>query len=51
MCGERGEVVFLVLEIDDSRDHVINSGENSKVIFEIINEGEHTAYNVVPETR
>ena len=34
--------------IDDSRDHVINSGENSKVIFEIINEGEHTAYNVVP---
>ena len=26
--------------IDDSRDHVISSGEKSKVIFEIMNEGE-----------
>ena len=34
--------------IDDSRDHIISSGENSKVIFEIINEGDRTAYNVVP---
>lgn len=34
--------------IDDSRDHVIHSGENSKVIFEIINEGNEPAYNVVP---
>ncbi len=34
--------------IDDNRDHIINSGENSKVIFEIINEGDRTAYNVVP---
>lgn len=34
--------------IDDDRDHVINSGENCKVIFEIINEGNRTAYNVVP---
>lgn len=34
--------------IDDNRDHIINSGENSKVIFEIINEGERTAFNVVP---
>lgn len=34
--------------IDDNRDHIINSGENSKVIFEIINEGNRTAYNVVP---
>mgnify|MGYP006999332923 FL=1 len=25
--------------IDDSRNHVINSGENCKVIFEIMNEG------------
>lgn len=33
--------------IDDSRNHVINSGENCKVIFEIMNEGNKTAYNVV----
>ena len=31
-----------------SRNHVINSGENCKVIFEIMNEGNKTAYNVVP---
>lgn len=34
--------------IDADRNHTINSGENSKVIFEIINEGKQTAYNVVP---
>lgn len=34
--------------IDDGRDHVINSGENCKVIFEIMNEGNRTAFNVVP---
>lgn len=34
--------------IDDNRNHVIDSGENCKVIFEIINEGDKTAYNVVP---
>lgn len=34
--------------IDDNRNHVINSGENCKVIFEIMNEGNETAYNVVP---
>jgi len=34
--------------IDDSRDHVISSGENCKVVFEIINEGNRTAFNVVP---
>ncbi|WP_418697738.1 glycine zipper family protein [Bacteroides sp.] len=34
--------------IDDSRDHVINSNEHCKVIFEIVNEGDRTAYNVVP---
>lgn len=34
--------------IDDSRDRIINSDENSKIIFEIINEGNQTAYNVVP---
>lgn len=34
--------------IDDSRDHVISSGEQSKVIFEILNEGDEPAYGVVP---
>lgn len=34
--------------IDDDRDHVISSGENSRVVFEIINVGDRTAYNVVP---
>lgn len=34
--------------IDADRNHIISSGENSKVIFEIINEGNQTAYNVVP---
>ncbi len=34
--------------IDDNRDHTISSGENSKVIFEIMNEGDQTAFNVVP---
>ena len=34
--------------IDDNRDHVINSGENCKVVFEIINEGNRSAFNVVP---
>lgn len=34
--------------IDDDRNHVISSNERSKVIFEIVNEGRETAYNVVP---
>ena len=34
--------------VDDNRDHVISSNESSKVIFEIMNEGDRTAYNVVP---
>ena len=37
--------------IDDSRDHVINAGENCKVVFEIMNEGNRTAFNVVPVDR
>ncbi len=34
--------------IDDGRDQVIDAGELSKVIFEITNEGDQTAYNVLP---
>ena len=34
--------------IDDNRNHVIDAEESSKVIFEVMNEGEIPAYNVIP---
>ena len=34
--------------IDDNRDHVIDSGESSKLIFDLVNEGVGPAYNIVP---
>lgn len=34
--------------IDDSRDHVISPEESSKVIFEIMNEGDTPVFDVVP---
>ena len=34
--------------IDDNRSHVIDAGENSKIIFEIMNEDGKPVYNVVP---
>ena len=34
--------------IDDNRSHVIDAGENSKIIIEIMNEGRKPVYNVVP---
>ena len=34
--------------IDDNRSHEIDAGENSKIIFEIMNEGREPVYNVVP---
>ena len=34
--------------IDDNRSHVIDAGENSKIIFEIMNEGRKPVSNVVP---
>ena len=34
--------------IDDNRNHVIDANENSKVVFEIMNEGSEPVYNVVP---
>ncbi|MBQ8502081.1 MAG: glycine zipper family protein [Bacteroides sp.] len=34
--------------IDDSRNHIISSGESSKVIFEIVNEGRQVARHVIP---
>ena len=34
--------------IDDNRGHVIDAGENSKIIFEIMNDDRKPVYNVVP---
>lgn len=34
--------------IDANRDHAISSEESSQVIFEVINEGNETAYSIVP---
>lgn len=34
--------------IDDSRDRILSTGESSKVVFDIVNEGSETALNVIP---
>lgn len=34
--------------IDDNRNHAIDAGESSKIIFEIMNEGQKPVYDVVP---
>ncbi|GAE16974.1 hypothetical protein JCM6292_3495 [Bacteroides pyogenes JCM 6292] len=34
--------------IDDNRNHVIDAGENCKIIFEVMNEGDRPVYNIVP---
>ena len=34
--------------IDDNRNHTIDAGENSKIIFEVMNNGQTPVYNVVP---
>lgn len=34
--------------IDDNRNHAIDGGESSKIIFEVMNEGRTPVYNVVP---
>lgn len=46
--GMRNLRVRNIRFIDDDRDHVISSGESSKVVFDIINEGNHAVCNVVP---
>lgn len=35
--------------IDDNRNQTIDANENSKIIFEIFNEGKGNAYGIVPE--
>lgn len=34
--------------IDDNRNHVIDAEEDSKLVFDVVNEGELPAYNVTP---
>ena len=34
--------------IDENRDHVIEAGESSKLVFDLVNEGSAPAYNIVP---
>lgn len=34
--------------IDDNRNHVIDGGEDSKLVFDIVNNGDVPAYNVTP---
>lgn len=34
--------------IDDNRDHVIDAEEESKLVFDIVNEGDVPAYNITP---
>lgn len=34
--------------IDDNRNHVIDAEETSKLVFDIVNEGDVSAYNIMP---
>lgn len=34
--------------IDDNRNHVIDAGEESKLVFDIVNNGDVPAYNITP---
>lgn len=34
--------------IDDNRNHIIDAGESCKLVFDIVNEGEVSAYNITP---
>ena len=34
--------------IDDNRNHIIDAEENCKLIFDIVNEGDVSAYNITP---
>ena len=34
--------------IDDNRNHTIDAEENCKLIFDIVNAGDHSAYNITP---
>ena len=34
--------------IDEGRDQTVNAGEDCKIVFDIVNEGNQTAFNVIP---
>ena len=34
--------------IDDNHNHTIDAGENCKLVFDIVNEGDVSAYNITP---
>mgnify|MGYP003514576976 FL=1 len=34
--------------IDDNRNHTIDADENCKLVFDIVNEGDVSAYNITP---
>ena len=34
--------------IDDNRNRVINPNESCKIVFDIYNDGDETAYNIIP---
>lgn len=34
--------------IDDNRNHIIDAGESCKLVFDIVNEGDVSAYNITP---
>lgn len=34
--------------IDDNRNHIIDAEENCKLVFDIVNEGDVSAYNIMP---
>ena len=46
--GYRGLKLRKIRFIDDNRNHAIDGGESSKIIFEIMNEGRNPVYDVVP---
>ena len=46
--GINGLRISNIRFIDDNRSQTINADENSKLIFDIVNESNRTVYNVVP---
>lgn len=43
-----GLQVINIRFIDDNRNHTIDANENCKLVFDIVNEGDVSAYNITP---
>lgn len=43
-----GLLITNIRFIDDNRNHIIDAEENCKLVFDVINEGDVSAYNVTP---